>query len=138
MRLRRYLYTASLGVLLWFVWLGVMNYPLFFFVKSDAHIAMSLATSLLAATICGVWIVDGFEQWSRGTFPADNMRATLTRMSIGIASGVVFCIPLRRILSSITNAPFGYFDALFSYGMVAIGSVWLATQIVDLFIHQRA
>lgn len=137
MKIRRYTFTALIAVLLWPLWLGILSNPLFSVLQGFPAIAAVLICCLFASTLAGVWVVDGFYSWSSGTLELFGPHVMVTRMSIACATAIIFCIPLKMIISSITNSSFGYADALFSQGLVVVGSVWLAAQIVDMLVHHR-
>ncbi len=137
MRFRRYMFTAALAVMFWFFWLGLMNYPLFPVVKASVEIASILAACLFLATLGGIWVVDAFEKWSAGTSQAIGTKPALTRMGIALTAAALFCVPFRVVMSSLLKSPYGYLDGLFTYGLVASGSVWLAAQVVDMLVHDR-
>jgi hypothetical protein len=135
MRIRRYFFTALIAVLLWPNALYLFKHPLLDLMLQYVLSAAELAVYLVLATSLGIWTVDQFKNWSRGTVRVTGLRAELTRISIALVAASIFSLKYAYFVSALIEMPFNYREAFLHQGIIIIIVVWCATWITDLFVN---
>ena len=135
MKKQRYLYTPVLAVLLWLLWLGIFQSPLVQVLILNKQLAIILALCLFGSTIAGIWTVDAAIEWSAGKTPWGGPQALLIRLAIATTATLLFAFVYARAIASIGGFEFTFLDGLRSQGFIVLGSVWIATQVVDLLFR---
>ena len=135
MKKQRYLFTPVLAVLLWLLWLGLLQSALVSVLLLNIPLAISLAAVLFGATIAGIWSVDAAVEWSTGQTPWGGPQALAIRFAIAAIATALFAFVYARAIASVGGFEFTFLDGLRSQGFIVLGSVWIATQIVDLLIR---
>ena len=132
MQMQRYLFTAVLSTLMWPLSLWCLGNPLVELMRLDYSVGLYLEASLFLATIAGVWSVDATMDWSAGKTPLFGGVAVATHAGIAVIAATVFSIPYSSLITVLSGQSFSYLDALLGQGIIVLGIVWIATQIVDV------
>ncbi len=135
MRAQRYAFTALFAALLWPLIMRVADNPLLGILIQLMPLGIIVTIALSLATVAGIWVVDGMSGWSGGTQPLGGTHATMLRLGIGLVAMIVFCIPLRVVMSKLTGSDFTFAHVVASQGLGVFAAVLIAVQIVDILVR---
>ncbi|MDB5187543.1 MAG: hypothetical protein JWO50_63 [Candidatus Kaiserbacteria bacterium] len=132
--IQRYIFTPVLAVLLWPLMLGLIgDSALFNTLLALPMFAAIMFANILCGTFAGVFVFDGLTSWSSGETELVSLRATASRVGIGIIASIVFSIHFASM--TYTN----FLDVFLDRGLLTVvPAAWIAASIVDLLVRKYA